>query len=175
MGIVDDIRKILQVKLKPRQDSYSDQFSRVVLLKVMLFGAFITGMSWYSDKINCIILQSGGKPIVEPGFVQQSCWINGFYVYEEIRDHKNNLGYYGLPREINMDGKYPESQAFCDTDGPTGNSKNKGCVPMKKTFFMQFQYMTFFLTALACLYYSPYMLFKFVNTDIASLKDSIKG
>ena len=54
MGIVDEAVGILKVKIKPRQDSYSDQFSRILMLKVMFLGAFFTGMTWYNDKINCL-------------------------------------------------------------------------------------------------------------------------
>lgn len=169
--IVYDVWKILKITIKPRQDSYSDQFSRIILMKTMLIGAFFTGISWYTDEIKCIIPHPGGKPFVDPNFVSQSCWINGIYVYEEIRSHDNELGYYGLPRDIGMNGKYPKSDVLCDFE----DKKAKNCEPMTKMFFTQFQYMTFFLSAMAALYYTPYILFKFVNADMASLKAAIKG
>merc|ERR1712179_158328 len=45
---------------------------------------------------------------------------------------------------------------------------------MTKEFFIQYQYMTFLLTAVAALYYVPYAVFKKVNEDMASLKKSIE-
>ena len=66
MGIVDEVLGILKVKIKPRQDSYSDQFSRIFMLKVMFLGAFFTGMTWYNDKINCLAtgMVNGGKLVL---------------------------------------------------------------------------------------------------------------
>lgn len=173
MGITDDVKKILSIKIKPRQDSYSDQFSRVILLKVMFIGAFFTGMDWYSDKINCII----PKDQADASFASSSCWINGLYVYENIRFHNNELGYYGMPRDISYNGMLDNGE-LCTTLSSATNVLNKGsnknCQPMEKTFFLQYQYMTFFLILMGALYYAPYTFFKFVNTDIQSLKSTIK-
>ena len=55
MGIVDDVAKTLSVKIKPRHDSYTDQFSRIVMMKVMMMAALMVGLNWYADKIACII------------------------------------------------------------------------------------------------------------------------
>ena len=46
---------------------------------------------------------------------------------------------------------------------------------MKKRFFIQYQYITFFFVLMGALYYTPYTYFKFVNTDIASLKTTLKS
>ena len=174
MAIIDEVTGILHIKIKPRQDSYSDQFSRIFLLKVMFIGALFTGISWYSDKINCLI----PKDQTDVSFVSSACWINGVYIYEEIRTHSNDVGYYGLPRTINTDG-VDSHGALCSTELRGSNAMKKipnpGCTPMKKTFFLQYQYMTFFLIALGSLYYAPYTIFKFVNSDLASLKSAIKG
>jgi len=173
MGIVDDVGKILAIKVKPRQDSYSDQFSRIIMLKVMFIGALFTGMNWSNDKINCII----PKDQADAGFTSSSCWINGLYVYENIRYHNNDIGYYGLPRDIRFNGMDSKGK-LCETDDSTTNPKpgrNKDCSPMEKTYFLQYQYFTFFLVMMGALYYAPYMFFKYVNTDIQSLKESIKG
>ena len=49
------------------------------------------------------------------------------------------------------------------------------CIPMKKQFYLQYQYMPFLIASFAFLYYGPYMLFRVVNTDLESLKEAIKG
>lgn len=165
MAITDSIKQILSVKIKPRHDSYTDQFSRIFMVKVMMIGALLVGLNWYSDKISCII---PGTAEIDGGFVGQACWINGLYVYEEIRYHENEIGYYGIPRDISNDGIYP--------DGTLCNSKESDqCRTMEKTFYVQYQYMTFVLAALAVLYYAPYCMFRLINQDIVSLKGSVKG
>ena len=46
---------------------------------------------------------------------------------------------------------------------------------MHKTFFLQFQWMPFFISSLALLQYFPYLIFRIVNTDIISLKTTLKN
>lgn len=167
MPIVDNIKKILKVNIKPRNDTYSDQYSRIFMVKFMMVAALLIGMNWQSDKINCIIPQSIGA---NAGFISSACWVNGFFVYENIRYHADELGFYGLPRDIKHDGMFADGQ-LCNTK----RKSQVGCKPMEKTFFLQYQYMTFVMGALALLYYSPYAVFKLVNLDIISLKGSIKG
>ena len=41
----DAIKSLLAVKIKPRQDGYCDQFVRILMLKVMLAAALLTGMA----------------------------------------------------------------------------------------------------------------------------------
>lgn len=140
------------------------------MVKVMLIGALLVGLNWYSDKITCIIPGALG---IDGGFVSSACWINGLYVYENIRYHANEVGYYGIPRDINLDGTLPGGQLCATTD--RSHLDNKDCTPMEKTFFLQYQYMTFFLLAMAGLYYSPYALFRKNNEDMRSLKGSIEA
>lgn len=170
MAITDSIKQILSVKIKPRHDSYSDQFSRIFMVKVMMIGALLVGLSWYTDKINCIIPGALG---VDGGFVSQACWINGLYVFKDIRYHENDIGYYGIPRDINMDGMFEDGTICATTD--SSQRRNEKCRPMEKTFYLQYQYMTFIMAALAVLYYAPYAFFRLINQDVVSLKGTIKG
>lgn len=169
MAVTDTIKDIISVKIKPRQDGYSDQFLRIFMVKIMLIGTLLVGLNWYSDKITCIIPGALG---IDGGFVSSACWINGLYVYEEIRYHANEMGYYGIPRDINKDGMFENGQVCATTD--TSHKKVEGCKPMEKTFFLQYQYMTFFMMAMAFLYYAPYALFRKNNEDMNSLKGSVK-
>ncbi|XP_066925423.1 uncharacterized protein [Clytia hemisphaerica] len=168
MAITDSIKQILSVKIKPRHDSYSDQFSRIFMVKIMMISALLVGLSWYTDKINCIIPSALG---VDGNFVAQACWINGLYVYKDIRYHVNDIGYYGLPRDINNDGMFENGDICATTD--SSHRVNEKCRPMEKTFYLQYQYMTFIMAALAVLYYAPYAFFRLINQDIVSLKGSI--
>ena len=78
----EGVRALLAVKIKPRDDSYCDQFIRIFMLKVMLAGTLLLSLNWYTDKVNCIIPDSLK---IDGGFVSSSCWINGLYVYKDIR------------------------------------------------------------------------------------------
>ena len=112
-----------------------------------------------------------GSVGLSSGFVGDACWIQGFYIYQEVEFQPDSLGYYGIPVNIDFDGKYSNGK-FC-TRNVEGHT-DELCNPMKKTFYLQYQYMPFFLAALAAIYYLPYVVFKIVNTDIISLKDNIK-
>ena len=46
-----DIKKMLTVKLKPRVDPYCDQYSRIIMVKVLMLAATFTGISWLKDKV----------------------------------------------------------------------------------------------------------------------------
>jgi len=166
----EGVRALLAVKIKPRDDSYCDQFIRIFMLKVMLAGTLLLSLNWYTDKVNCIIPDSLK---IDGGFVSSSCWINGLYVYKDIRYHVNEVGYYGVPRDIMMNGRDTDGQ-LCGTKD-SSHRKNPECREMEKTFFLQYQYIAFLLLALSLLYYAPYFLFKKVNEDIVSLKGSIQG
>lgn len=169
MGIAGDVKDMLSISRKQRHDSYTDQFSRVFMMKMMMVGVLFVGMNWYADDINCIIPGALG---IDGGFVKQACWINGLYVYEDIQVHEGQIGYYGIPREISNDGKYAKGM-LCKTQNQDG-LKDTDCKPMKKTFFLQYQYMVFYVAMLAGLYYSPYLIFGLVNIDLVSLKNDTK-
>ena len=83
MGVVDDVKGILSVSLKKvRYDTYTDQFSRILMVRIMMVGTLIIGLNWANDGIKCIV---PSKLEIDGGYVSSACWINGFYVYEEIR------------------------------------------------------------------------------------------
>jgi len=133
----------------------------------MMIGTMIVGLNWYSDKVNCIIPGSAG---VSGGFVSSACWINGLYIYKDIRFHKNDLGYYGIPKDINNNGLL--KGVACDTND---KSKIDSCIPMEKTFYVQYQYLTFIMAVFAGMYYAPYTLFRYCNQDLKSLEAAMEN
>ena len=52
------------------------------MVKLLLVASLITGISWYKDKINCIVPGSHG---ISGGFVSSACWIQGVYVFKELQ------------------------------------------------------------------------------------------
>jgi len=162
MDLIESVKQIFRGSKKQRQDSVFDQYSRVIMVQVCMVSAVAMGMSWFSDKLNCIVPDTHS---LSPGFVAEACWINGFYVFREIQNIPNELGYYGIPNDVKENGIYLASGKQCavmDTDAD--------CKPMEKTFFLQFQWYTFFMAALAIFYYAPYICYKLANHDIISLQ-----
>lgn len=158
-----DIKKMLQVKIKPRKDPYTDQFSRILMPKMMMLTATITGISWAKDKFTCIVPKKHG---VSKDFVAKSCWINGMYIYKDLNPNFNGL-YYGIPKDISYDGRNNYG-ALCNSE------KDANCEQMEKTFYLQYQWFPLGVAALAIMYYLPYLLFCVVNADLIFLKDEIK-
>ena len=49
------------------------------------------------------------------------------------------------------------------------------CTPMSKQYYLQYQWMPFYVASLAILVYMPYVLFRIVNTDMVSLRTTMKS
>ena len=65
------------------------------------------------------------------------------------------------------DGKKP--------DGTLCQVGEDNCTPMEKTFYLQYQWFPFYVAAIGFLFYLPYILFRYINTDFISLKGTIKA
>lgn len=171
MGYIDEsISKVISIKIKPRQDSASDQYNRILMVKMCILSSVIIGMNYFSDQVDCIIANTNG---VGGGFVGATCWIQGFYIYKEMQDMVKDSGYYGIPRNMDYDGLNSNGE-LCATVN-RALDKIKDCTPMTKSYYLQFQYMPFYIAILALFYYVPYMIFKTVNTDMKSLKETLKN
>ena len=59
--------------------------------------------------------------------------------------------------------------------GALCKTSEKDCIPMTKTFYLQYQWFPFYVASIGLLYYFPYIIFRFVNTDLISLRTSIKA
>lgn len=164
-----DLKKMLTIKMKPRQDSYCDQFSRILMVKVLMVTATVTGLSWLKDKVTCIVPKNHDTT---SGFISKACWINGMYVYRGLTPEQSSY-YYGIPSDITNDG-VNEYGTLCSTRGP-GNTVNEYCTGLEKTFFLQYQWFPMGVVLLTFLYYMPYLVFKFVNRDFEILKALVKG
>jgi len=164
-----DIKSMLTIKLKPRQDSYCDQYSRILMVKVLMLTATVTGISWLKDKVTCIVPKDHDTT---KDFVSKACWINGMYVYRDLPTDATSY-YYGIPADITKDG-LNSMGSLCATRGP-GSAINTHCSGLEKTFFLQYQWFPMGVVFLTFLYYMPYLLFKFVNKDFENLKQLCKG
>ncbi|XP_047145463.1 innexin inx3 isoform X1 [Hydra vulgaris] len=168
--IATDIKSMLSITIKSRHDSYTDQYNRIFMVKILLVSCLIMGISWFQDSITCIV---PGTSSIEAGFVSAACWIQGVYVYKELQSRVTEVAYFGIPKDMDADGMLSTGE-LCSTLSKF-NKQNKECLPMHKTFFLQYQWMPFLIASLAILYYIPYIAFRSANTDMISLRSSIKA
>ena len=99
----------------------------------------------------------------------RSILFSGFYIYKEMQTRLNQSGYYGIPKNMDYDGINVLGQLCTTTDRALEHVH--GCTPMKKIYYLQYQYMPFFVAALSLLYYFPYIIYKLINIDLFSLKE----
>ena len=90
----------------------------------------------------------------------------GLYVFKELAQVNGDLGHYGIPNALADDGLRPDG-TFCEV----GAEKN--CTRMEKTFYLQYQWFPFYVAGTGFLFYLPYILFRYINTDLISLKGTI--
>jgi len=166
--IAGDFKDFLTIRIKPRDDNVSDQYSRIFMFKILLVASMVCGLSWYADKFNCFLDEKMMVSEEFPGFVGSTCWIQGVYVYKQLSHRNDEIAYFGITKDIDQDGMYEGK--LCKTIKRPENIRNEHCVPMKKTFFQQYQYMPFLLGAVAFLFYLPYMFHKVANHDLVRLK-----
>lgn len=177
--VATDIKGMLSITIKSRHDSHTDQYNRIFMVKLMLVSSLVMGISWYQDSINCIVPDSHG---LSGGFVSSACWIQGVYVYKELRNEQSASAYFGIPKDMDYDGilvGHPglkkDQINLCSTTQKLDQLSSQYCQPMHKTFYLQYQWMPFLIASLAILYYLPYVAFRTANNDLISLKNTIKG
>jgi len=168
--VATDIKAMLSIQIKSRPDSYSDQYNRLFMLKLLLVASLIMGISWFTDSINCIVPDNHK---IDGGFVSATCWIQGFYIFTDLWNRTDETSYYGVTKDINMDGRLATGE-LCPMNPKLRRHVVEGCEPMEKTFFLQYHYMPFLVAAMIIPYYIPYIIHRTVNRDLINLKNAIK-
>jgi len=169
--VATDIKGMLSISIKSRHDGYTDQYNRIFMVKLMLVSSLIMGISWFQDSINCMVPDTHG---ISGGFVSATCWIQGVYVYKELSHRVDKVAYFGIPKDMNNDGMMPDGY-LCATTKRFEQEPNPNCREMHKTFFLQYQWMPFLIAAFSILFYAPYVAFRSANSDLISLKNTVKG
>ena len=90
----------------------------------------------------------------------------GFYVFKKLGQVNGDLRYYGIPNLLADDGLRPDG-TFCEV------AQEKNCTRMEETFYLQYQWFPFYVAVIGFLFYLPYILFIYINTDLISLKRTI--
>jgi len=170
--VATDLKQMLSINIKPRHDSLTDQYNRIFMVKILMISSLIMGVSWFKDSINCIVPDSHG---ISGSFVSATCWIQGLYVYKELQNKFDVVAYYGMPINMDHDGMFRGTEDLCVTEPQLGTEPSESCVPMTKTFFLQYQYMPFLVAAMAILYYAPYVAFLSTNQDMICLRKDMKS
>ena len=93
------MRRVLSIKTKARHDSIFDQYSRLFMPKILFLFSLIIGVNWYFEKFTCIIPR---KLFLSRQFITDVCWINGFYIYQNMTTRMTP--YYGIPELIKENG-----------------------------------------------------------------------
>lgn len=164
--ITGNIKSLLTIKPKARCDDYTDQYHRIFMVKMSMVSALLLGLNWVRDTITCIIPKTAD---VGGDYVHQACWIQGFYIYKDIPYPPGEFRYYGIPKDIEMNGMGQTGQ-LCSTA-----TNNPTCQPLTKTFYLQYQWFPFYIATIAFLYYLPYIIFRIANSDLLRLKSTLKG
>ncbi|XP_057309797.1 innexin inx3-like [Hydractinia symbiolongicarpus] len=167
-GIVGDLKDLLSFKYKTRSDTLTDQFNRVLMVKFMLVAGFLTGLNWYSDEFECIVPST--LTGVSGTYVSQACWITGFYVYKELKETQNFLGYYGIPNNIAHNGSRISRSGELVSCVSTPGS---GCNKFEKVFYLQYQWFPYYIVLLGVFFYIPYLIYLKVNEDMFSLEKAV--
>lgn len=165
-----NLKDILSIKLKSRQDSYSDQWNRILVSKLFLITAVIVTIDYFQDEVSCIIPTSAE---IDIKFVQSTCWITGFYIYPELKNRVRHVAYHGIPKDLSLNGLNKEDK-LCATLTKYGEL-DSDCKPMRREYYLQYQWYPFFLGTVSVMYYLPYLLFYGSNRDIRSLKQYLEA
>jgi len=166
--LTGDIKSMLTIKAKPRHDDFTDQFHRIFMVKICMVSSLLLGLNWMKDSITCIIPNTAG---ISKDYVHQSCWIQGFYIFQQLPQITNRFVLYGIPTDLDHNGINPTTGRLCTHKGP----RDTTCEPMKKTFYLQYQYFPFYVACVGLLYYLPYLVYRYVNSDLITLKNNVKS
>jgi len=90
-----------------------------------------------------------------------------------MKERLSQSGYYGIPRNMDYDGINPLGQLCTVNDRARDHTSH--CNPMEKVHYLQYQYMPFFIAAMALLFYTPYLAFTFTNSDLVVLKNYLES
>uniref|UniRef100_A0A7M5WUJ7 Innexin n=2 Tax=Clytia hemisphaerica TaxID=252671 RepID=A0A7M5WUJ7_9CNID len=168
-ALTESVWEVISWKSKSRYDTASDQYTRIFMPKLFIISSLIMAFSYFNDKLNCLVHK---RLETSKDFVQETCWIQGFYIYHEMEDHLTNSAFYGIPEETSKDGMNING-ALCETKNRQKENQPH-CRPMTRRYFLHYQWIPFYVCSLAVLYFFPYLIFKFGNADLISLVDYIR-
>merc|ERR1712066_761524 len=106
------------------------------MTKMLLIASIIITVDYFADNVNCMIPKDSSH---SKDFFNAACWINGFYIFEEMRSRLHESSYYGIPQRVDHDGINRKTGELCHTKDQF--KELPYCIPMSKVYFLQFQWM----------------------------------
>ena len=100
-ALTESVWEVVSWKSATPYDSASDQYTRIFMPKVFIVSSLLMAFSYFNDKLNCM-MNSRLNDLKE--FVQETCWIQGFYIYHEMHTKLNQSAYYGIPEYTGYNG-----------------------------------------------------------------------
>ena len=108
-ALTESVWEVISWKSTAPYDSASDQYTRIFMPKIFIVSSLLMAFSYFNDKINCMV-NSRLNGLKE--FVQETCWIQGFYIYHEMHTKLNESAYYGIPEYTGYNGVMHTSGTF---------------------------------------------------------------
>jgi len=130
-ALTESVWEVISWKSKSRYDTASDQYTRIFMPKLFILSSLIMAFSYFNDKLNCMV-NSRLNGLKE--FVQETCWIQGFYIYHEMHTKLNESAYYGIPEYTGYDGTTENGNI---TNTPTIIHQHHGNFLPKKSLFVR--------------------------------------
>ena len=167
----ESVKALLAIKLKSREDQFSDQVSRILVTKTLVLISTAITVIWFHSETRCIPpVETHHK--IPPQFLHRGCWAKGFYIYPYLADHMRQSVYYGIPPELKMTGiRTDKPDTLCDA---SDRSEVSDCVPMKREYFTQYQCFPMYILMLSFFFYLPYMFYRWANMDMIELRSSLR-
>lgn len=100
-ALTESVWEVVSWKSTAPYDSASDQYTRIFMPKIFIVSSLLMAFSYFNDKLNCMV-NSRLNGLKE--FVQETCWIQGFYIYHEMHQKLNESAYYGIPEYTGYNG-----------------------------------------------------------------------
>ena len=104
-----------------------------ILVLIWFSSAFIIKNVVYSICFHIPASQGINK---DDKFAAWACWIQGMYVYKELKSRVDEVAYFGIPKHIQLDGMMPDGN-LCSTTKQFEREPDPDCKPMQKTFCLQ--------------------------------------
>ncbi|XP_057312887.1 uncharacterized protein LOC130654342 [Hydractinia symbiolongicarpus] len=162
---------LLSTVKKSNIDSLFDRYSRVFMTLVLTLSGLIMIVEFYAHGMSCMIR---GEDSTTQLYIHNWCWSNGLFIYKELVQFPNSSFYHGLPENLEETGMIENTTSTCTFDARYSTKELAGCKAMTREYFRQYQWLPFYFIFLAFLYYAPYSMFKFVNTDLLSLRTNVE-
>ena len=134
MVVLRAVKDIVSIKIKTRHDSYTDQFSRLFMTKVLLIASLIMISDYFFDCVSCM----GAKNYhLSPDFIHSVCWISGCYIYKEMTDPQKfpQSEYCGIPQKLDFVG-IDQFGRLCETKDEFFTNPNPDCKKFTRIYYL---------------------------------------